>query len=547
MVSIEDSIARHHAQILELWTARAQQASSAVGLPRPVFANMMGQYLSALGAHYGEDEEDAEADAERSELLEQHLSVRLRQGFELAEMVRELSLLGQCVARSWANCPPDERPDPVQLHSFYARLQRDAATATTVFTRHMLEDEQKEKRFRRALRELAYEGLKPGSAPFHQRVDDVLGIVATAMNVQSAALLLASESEGERQLALVGATGVGAEHMRNIPWVADYEDVRVQHGPHVQSARHTEVAAILHESGIHSLISAPLDPHCAQAGMLVVGTVAERHFGARDRRLLEALAEQITLHLDSARLFADLRTTIDELHRERGLRELFVAVLAHDLRGPLAAARTAAHMLVHGEALPPGDEHELEDSIDRNIQRMDSMISNLLDVSRVRSDQRLPLQLGPCCLATIAAEVVEELTRAFGRDFRTELDDSVCGTWSAEDLRRALWNLGANAAKYGAPEKPVTVTVKNTPDGARLCVHNCGPSIAAEDQARLFEPFARTADAEASLTSGWGLGLFLVRECAQAHGGQVSVTSTEAEGTTFALDLPLDSTPFQPR
>jgi signal transduction histidine kinase len=545
MVSIEDSIARHHAQILELWSARAERASSAVGLSRPVFANMMGEYLSALGAPYREEEEDAEADTARSELLEQHLSVRLRQGFELAEMVRELSLLGQCVARSWANCPVDERPDPVQLHSFYARLQRDAATATTVFTRHMLEDEQKEKRFRRALRELAYEGLKPGAAPFHQRVDDVLRIVATAMNVQSAALLLASESEGRRQLGLVGATGVGAEHMRDIPWVADYEDLRVQHGPHVESPRRHEVADILHQSGVHSLISAPLDPHCEQAGMLVVGTVAERHFGARDRRLLEALAEQITLHLDSARLFADLRTTIDELHRERGLRELFVAVLAHDLRGPLASARTAAHLLVHSEDLPCNEEQELENSIDRNIQRMDTMIRNLLDVSRMRSDQRMPLQLGECCLATLAAEVVEELTRAFGREFQTELDTTACGIWSAEDLRRALWNLGANAAKYGAPEKPVTVAAKRTSDGARLCVHNCGPSIAVEDQGRLFEPFSRTADADASLTSGWGLGLFLVRECAQAHGGQISVTSTEAEGTTFVLDLPLDSTPFQ--
>lgn len=117
--------------------------------------------------------------------------------------------------------------------------------------------------------------------------------------------------------------------------------------------------------------------------------------------------------------------------------------------------------------------------------------------------------------------------------------------WDGEELRRALWNLGTNAVKYGAPDKPITITLKRSDSGARISVHNYGSVIAPEDRANLFDPFARTREAQTKGQTGWGLGLTLVRGCAEAHGGKVSIESDAAIGTTFTIHLPPDSRPYQ--
>ena len=134
-----------------------------------------------------------------------------------------------------------------------------------------------------------------------------------------------------------------------------------------------------------------------------------------------------------------------------------------------------------------------------------------------------------------------------GERFVLTAEDGVRGIWSGEELRRALWNLATNAIKYGAPDKPVTITIKRTDAGAQASVHNDGCVLSREDQARLFEPFARTRSAQAGGLRGWGLGLTLVHGCAEAHGGRVKVNSDAATGTTFTLELPLDARPYQPR
>lgn len=533
MVDIAQSIVDNRERILALWTEAAKEAASARGLSPIAFRNMIAQYLSALA------DPPAQGDDGRQQLLEQHLSTRLRQGFELAEIVKEISLLGECVADLWANSIPSKRPDPVQVHFFYARLQRDAALVTSVFTRHMLEDEQREKRFRRSIRSIADEALLPLARPFQERYPELLQLVMVAMGAQSATLLLA-DSEAQR-LEMAGAVGVGGEQMHtlthglHLPWPPE----EVSEGSrHADPVREVEVSDALRQGGIHSLLSAPLGPGGAPVGLLVIGTLEKRPFSARERRCLEGLAEQLTFHLVSARLFADLSSTITELHRERSLRELFVAVLAHDLRGPLTAAKLAAHLLARAEDLDASDRTEVEGTINRNIVRMDGMIQDLLDVSRMRAGQEPELQLAPCNLATLAVEVVQELRGLYKNPFAVKVPDSVVGIWSEDGLRRSIWNLASNAAKYGTVDALIQVEVTCTQTGARVSVHNLGPVISAEDQQHLFLPFSRTSNGQAGPHQGWGLGLASVRACAEAHGGQVSLTSDLATGTTFYLDLP---------
>ena len=106
----------------------------------------------------------------------------------------------------------------------------------------------------------------------------------------------------------------------------------------------------------------------------------------------------------------------------------------------------------------------------------------------------------------------------------------------------ALWNLASNAINYGSATAPVLIRVERVGEqGAAVSVHNEGPPIAPEQLERLFTPYARGGRADGP--RGWGLGLTLVRGCARAHGGRVSVHSDAASGTTFRLELPLDARP----
>lgn len=183
--------------------------------------------------------------------------------------------------------------------------------------------------------------------------------------------------------------------------------------------------------------------------------------------------------------------------------------------------------------------------VGRSIDRMERMISNLLDLSRMNALQQLPLQLGECTLDTLVRDLATELAQTYACDFQVHTPDDLRGIWSGEDLRRALWNLGSNAAKYGSEGRPVQIVLEPRAAGVRISVNNQGPVINAAEQSELFEPFSRATNAQTSRTSGWGLGLFLVRACAEAHGGHVSVCSDPQSGTTFTVELPWDARPFQ--
>jgi signal transduction histidine kinase len=287
-------------------------------------------------------------------------------------------------------------------------------------------------------------------------------------------------------------------------------------------------------------------------GVLYVGLREQRPFTAREARRLEALGEQLTLHLDNAALFAALTEKVDALRSERELRERFVSVLAHDLRGPLAAAKMAVDLSVRSPEMGPPEtleerRHELARRIDRNIDRADRMVHDLLDANRIHAGERLALRLGDCDLVGIARETIEELTESHGERFVLTGKDRVRGVWAADELRRSLWNLAVNALKYGAADRPITIHVGASGDRAELSVHNEGFPIPADEQELLFRPFARAPAAQAGVPRGWGLGLTLVRGSVEAHGGRVRVRSDAATGTTFTLDLPLDARPYQPR
>jgi signal transduction histidine kinase len=235
-------------------------------------------------------------------------------------------------------------------------------------------------------------------------------------------------------------------------------------------------------------------------------------------------------------LIEELRLSVEHLDAEQEVRQRFIDLLAHDLRGLLSVARMGAQLI--GAVRDDERQAELARRMQRSLEQADKMIRNLLDAHRLRAGHRLSVHAERCDLVAIAHETADDLAEAERRRLVVNTPAELHGYWDRDLLRRALWNLVTNAVKYGANETPVTVEVGRDDGTVWIRVHNWGPPIPAEEHAQLFQPFMRARHQESGGQRGWGLGLTLVHGVAEAHGGAVAVESSAAAGTTFTLQLP---------
>jgi signal transduction histidine kinase len=543
VTAVAEVVARHQEAILRRWADEASTLAGARGITASELRNRVADYLVALSALRG-------ADAERRRHLTSHLSARLRSGYMLCDALEELAILGRCVTEAAAQAGADAL-DPAEMNRLHAALRDDAGVVIDAFTQYAVTDSQAEKHYLRRLQTLAHAALPagPGEADLVRHLRDVLELVMEAVEAQCAAIFF--HNFADKTLWLAASAGIVEEPLKH--YVADEATasfvaaIAARKGDTmtVLDAETTEFALSdeLRTSGIHALLGVRLPARQALMGVMYVGMTERRPFTLRQVQRLESLGAQLSINLDLARLHATLKLKVDDLNVEQVLRERFISVLAHDLRNPLLVIRTAAHILnLDADAL--GDHRALPRRVLSNVVRADAMIRDLLDALRIRAGHELPLTLAECELAAVARAACDELTSVFGDRFVLRGDAPVRGVWSAEALHRALWNLATNAVKHGAPDAPIEVTVRGTAAGAAISVHNQGPAIDEADRATLFEPFVQVGAASGS-RRGWGLGLTLVQSCAQAHGGSVAVASTPADGTTFTLEIPWDSRPFQ--
>ena len=224
-------------------------------------------------------------------------------------------------------------------------------------------------------------------------------------------------------------------------------------------------------------------------------------------------------------------------------REMFLAVLGHDLRSPLNAIINASTFLVDTQELSDRDQR-LARVIQSSVARMMDLIDDLLDLTYAQLGKGIRLRPQSTDLGQIAEEAIgnSEVMHP-DREFRLTLGGDLKGEWDLRRIQQALSNLLDNAVKHGAPDSPITVTVSDArADGVVVvAVHNLGPAIPADEQAWIFHPFRRgsshSADAEGP-RRGMGLGLYIARQIAEAHGGCLEVESVMDQGTTFYLRLP---------
>ena len=250
----------------------------------------------------------------------------------------------------------------------------------------------------------------------------------------------------------------------------------------------------------------------------------EAPLGVRERDIIIDSIEQAV---------NDAATQFSETLRD--IQELFMVTLTHDLRGPINVVKMGTQLTLR--RLERGDSHvDVAVRMLSAINRLDSMIQNLLDASRLRAGQSLKLEFEECYLDKLVQEVVEDLSFAYGERFVVVCDSHIRIYCSRKEIRRVIENLAINAVKYGEPSTPITLTLQPTETQISLTLHNEGNPIAPDDQSILFQQFRRTTTAEEQ--TGWGLGLFLVKSIIEAHQGTIEVESAQGKGTSFIVKLP---------
>lgn len=219
-------------------------------------------------------------------------------------------------------------------------------------------------------------------------------------------------------------------------------------------------------------------------------------------------------------------------------RELLTGIVGHDLRTPLSAITVTASTLLAKRGLDAAVARSVA-RIASSGARMEEMISQLLDLTRIRFGNGLPIQREEADLGQLCRDVVNEVCAANpARDIQCECQASVMGSWDVARLSQAVSNLLGNAVQHGDPHKPVRLSVAlGGEDQARVDVHNDGPPISAELLPVLFQPF-RQAGGTTARVGSVGLGLFIAQSIVVAHGGTIEVESAPATGTTFSVLLP---------
>jgi signal transduction histidine kinase len=175
---------------------------------------------------------------------------------------------------------------------------------------------------------------------------------------------------------------------------------------------------------------------------------------------------------------------------------------------------------------------------------MDGMIQDLLDSAKFQTGERLRLHLEEFDIQEVVKEVDDQFTLTHGPRLRV-IGTTIRGWWDREAIKRAIENIIGNALKYGAPDAPIQTKIDLQNERMILTVHNEGEPIPPDEVECIFQVFRRADAAKEGNKEGWGIGLPYVRSVAESHGGSVAVDSTVHRGTTFTIDIPLDSRPYQ--
>ena len=222
-------------------------------------------------------------------------------------------------------------------------------------------------------------------------------------------------------------------------------------------------------------------------------------------------------------------------------KEMFLAILGHDLRNPLGAIITSSKFMLETDELAEPNK-TLVQRIASSSSRMNLMVGDLLDFTRSRLGGGIPVELKPMRMEKVVRDVVDEFLASHpGRTIELKIAGEQAGEWDCARISQVMANLLGNALEHGSDKTPVTCEISGEEREVVITVHNRGPVISKEQIVNLFDPMKRSAEAKQpakGTMAGLGLGLYIVERIVTAHHGTVDVQSSEVRGTTFTVRLP---------
>jgi signal transduction histidine kinase len=223
-------------------------------------------------------------------------------------------------------------------------------------------------------------------------------------------------------------------------------------------------------------------------------------------------------------------------------RDTFLAVLGHDLRSPLSAITSALVLLADNRSQGQQKDRALEIA-KRSAASMRQMIIDLLEYTRTRLGRGIEIVAEAGDFSSLCRDVVEEVEAAHSdRAFVVQIPKNLEARFDAARMRQVLTNLLSNAVQYGDPASPIVVTIAREAAETTLAVMNRGKAISPDALQVIFDPLVQIpttdSDQNGRPETSLGLGLYIVREIVTAHGGSISVRSTDVDGTVFTLHLP---------
>jgi PAS domain S-box-containing protein len=290
---------------------------------------------------------------------------------------------------------------------------------------------------------------------------------------------------------------------------------------------------------VRSYLAVPVISRSGEVlGGLFFGHSEPGVFTEQDERLAVGIAGQAAVAIDNGRLY-------EEAQRAIQVRDEFLSMASHELKTPLTTLKGATHLLARHLRQPDLDRTRLSGYADRlrvQLNRLEHLVTDLLDASRIQQG-RLELRPEACDLREIAREVLARCQEASERNQRHQLviaaPEPVRGVVDPVRIDQVLTNLVSNALKYSPDGGEVRLAVDRLDGHAVIAVSDQGIGISFEDQARLFQPFARS-DAVRGTVSGSGLGLHISRQIVEQHGGMITVESEPGRGSTFTIKLPCE-------
>jgi signal transduction histidine kinase len=292
--------------------------------------------------------------------------------------------------------------------------------------------------------------------------------------------------------------------------------------------------------GLRSRVVAPILSGAATIGAISVVRREPGAFSDGEIELLGLLGRLVGSAIQNIRAYEAERTTVEELRRLSALRADFVSLVSHELRSPMASVIGSARTLEQRwRELSPDQRESFLALIAHETSRLAELIGDVLDTSRIEAGTFSytfdDVDLGRLVRDSAAAADHGQDEVAVEAVIREPLP-AVRG--DRDRLQQVLVNLIDNAVKYSPPGDRVRVEAEQTDGRVVIEVRDRGPGISPEHQRLIFEKFGRANVAEHA-KPGTGLGLFIARSIAEAHGGALEVRSAPGRGATFRLSLPL--------